>query len=56
MGLLALVLDGGSRYAPGMRFPDGGALTAVERARREQRLEAAGIIESGASPHPSATE
>jgi transposase len=33
-----------------MRYPDGGGLTAVERARREQvRLEAAAMIEAGAS-------
>jgi transposase len=33
-----------------MRYPDGGGLTAVERARREKvRLEAAEMIESGAS-------
>jgi transposase len=33
-----------------MRYPDGGGLTAEERARREQvRLEAAELIEAGAS-------
>ncbi|MFI5800368.1 helix-turn-helix domain-containing protein [Streptomyces sp. NPDC051677] len=33
-----------------MRYPDGGGLTADERARREQvRLEAADLIEAGAS-------
>ncbi|WP_123972406.1 winged helix-turn-helix domain-containing protein [Streptomyces sp. Ag109_O5-1] len=33
-----------------MRYPDGGGLTAKERARREQvRLEAADLIEAGAS-------
>jgi hypothetical protein len=33
-----------------MRYPDGGGLTAVERARREQvRLAAAELIEDGAS-------
>ena len=33
-----------------MRYPDGGGLTAVERARREQvRLAAAERIEAGAS-------
>src|ERR1700758_3157395 len=33
-----------------MRYPDGGGLTAEERARREQvRLAAAGLIEAGAS-------
>src|SRR5713101_5334233 len=38
------------RYAGGMRYPDGGGLTAEERARRERvRLEAADLIEAGAS-------
>src|SRR5207237_3621276 len=38
------------RYAGGMRYPDGGGLTAEERARREQvRLAAADLIEAGAS-------
>ena len=38
------------RYAGGMRYPDGGGLTAAERARREQvRLAAAEMIEAGAS-------
>jgi transposase len=33
-----------------MRYPDGGGLTAAERARREQvRLSAAELIEAGAS-------
>jgi transposase len=33
-----------------MRYPDGGGLTAVERARRERvRLEAAELIEAGAT-------
>ena len=33
-----------------MRYPDGGGLTAAERARREQvRFAAAGLIEAGAS-------
>jgi transposase len=33
-----------------MRYPDGGGLTAAERARREQvRLSAADLIEAGAS-------
>jgi transposase len=33
-----------------MRYPDGGGLTAAERARREQvRLEAAELIEAGAT-------
>src|SRR3954469_11620573 len=36
-------------YAGGMRYPDGGGLTAAERARREQvRLAAAEVIEAGA--------
>jgi transposase-like protein len=38
------------RYAGVMRYPDGGGLTAAERARREQvRLAAAELIEAGAS-------
>ena len=38
------------RYAGGMRYQDGGGLTAAERARREQvRLAAAELIEAGAS-------
>jgi putative transposase len=38
------------RYAGAMRYPDGGGLTAAERARREQvRLAAAELIEAGAS-------
>ncbi|MFE5375581.1 hypothetical protein ACFRA5_51635 [Streptomyces mirabilis] len=33
-----------------MRYPDGGCLTAEERARRERtRLAAADLIEAGAS-------
>jgi transposase len=37
-------------YAGVMRYPDGGGLTAAERARREQvRLAAAELIEAGAS-------
>jgi transposase len=37
------------RYAGVMRYPDGGGLTAAERARREQvRLAAADLIEVGA--------
>jgi hypothetical protein len=33
-----------------MRYPDGGGLTAAERARREQvRLAAAELIEAGTS-------
>jgi transposase len=40
------------RYAGGMRYPDGGGLTAQERARRERaRLAAAEMIEAGASDH-----
>jgi transposase len=38
------------RYARGMRYPEGGGLTAAARARREQvRLAAADLIEAGAS-------
>lgn len=38
------------RYAGGVRYADGGGLTAEERARREQvRLAAAELIEAGAS-------
>jgi transposase len=38
------------RYARGMRYPEGGGLTAEERARRERvRLEAADLVEAGAS-------
>src|SRR5690242_5255843 len=41
---------GCSRYASGMRYPDGGGLTAADRARREKvRLQAADMIEAGAS-------
>ncbi len=37
-------------YAGVMRYPDGGGLTAAERARREQvRLAAADLIKAGAS-------
>jgi transposase len=44
------VLAGAWCYAGGMRYPDGGGLTAAERARREQvRLAAADQIEAGAS-------
>ena len=40
----------GLRYAGSMRYPDGGGLTAEERARREcVRLAAAEWIEEGAS-------
>src|ERR1700740_2152503 len=39
-----------------MRYPDGGGLTAEERARREQvRLAAAEVIEAGASDREGAT-
>jgi transposase len=39
----------GSAYAGVMRYPDGGGLTAAERARRERvRLQAAELIEGGA--------
>jgi transposase len=38
------------RYARGMRYPEGGGLTAEERAGRERvRLAAADLIEAGAS-------
>ena len=48
--LRPLVVAGGSRYAGVMRYPDGGGLTAAERSRRERvRLEAAELIEAGAS-------
>ena len=41
---------GGGAMPGGMRYPDGGGLTAGERARREQvRLAAADQIEAGAS-------
>jgi hypothetical protein len=43
------------RYAGGMRYPDGGGLSAAERARREQvRFAAADLIEAGASDRGSA--
>jgi transposase len=45
-----LVIAAARCYAGGMRYPDGGGLTAAERARREQvRLAAADLIEAGAS-------
>src|SRR5207247_2488512 len=45
-----LTVRRGLRYAGGMRYPDGGGLTAAERARREQvRSAAADLIEAGAS-------
>ena len=48
--LRPLAVAGGSRYAGVMRYPDGGGLTAAERSRRERvRLEAAELIEAGAS-------
>jgi transposase len=38
------------RYAGGMRYAEGGGLTAAERARREQvRMAAADLIEAGTS-------
>jgi hypothetical protein len=46
----ALVMAAMPRYAGVMRYPDGGGLTAAERARGEQvRLAAAELIEAGAS-------
>jgi putative transposase len=40
----------GMRYAGGMRYGQGGGLTAAERARRERvRLAAAELIEAGVS-------
>src|SRR6266705_3652330 len=45
-----LVMAAAWCYAGVMRYPDGGGLTAAERARREQvRLAAAELIEAGAS-------
>jgi transposase len=50
LGLLGLVRRRLVRYAGVMRYPDGGGLTAEQRARREKvRLEAAELIEAGAS-------
>jgi hypothetical protein len=41
---------GAARYAGFMRYPDGGGLTAEDRARPEQvRLAAADLIEAGTS-------
>jgi transposase len=57
-GVLKIFNGGGLRpgdgwrvvqYAGGMRCPDGGGLTAAERARREQGRLAAELIEAGAS-------
>jgi len=49
-GVTGLVTAGWRCYAGIMRYPDGGGLTAAERACREQvRLAAADLIESGAS-------
>src|SRR6516225_5123707 len=49
-GLLSLVTWHLVRYAGSMRYPDGGGLTAEQRARRERvRLAAAEMIEAGAS-------
>ena len=54
-GLLSLVIRRVVRYAGTMRYPDGGGLTAAERARREQvRLAAAEMIEAGASDRAAA--
>ena len=48
--LLSLVRRRVLRYAGVMRYADGGGLTAEQRARREKvRLEAADLIEAGAS-------
>jgi len=44
------VIAGARCYAGVMRYPDGGGLTAAERARREQvRLSAADLMEGDAS-------
>ena len=44
------MIAGARCYAGVMRYPDGGGLTAAERARREQvRLSAADLMEGGAS-------
>jgi len=48
-GVTGLVVIVAWCYAVVMRYPDGGGLTAAERARREQvRLAAADLIEAGA--------
>jgi transposase len=45
-----MVMAAARCYAGVMRYPDGGGLTAAERARREQvRLAAAHLIEAGVS-------
>jgi transposase len=45
-----LAVGAASRYAGVMRYPEGGGLTAAERARREQvRLAAVELIEAGVS-------
>src|SRR3954468_7319913 len=51
MAVVPDLLTGGAvRYAEAVRYPDGGGLTAEERARRERvRLAAAEWIEEGAS-------
>src|SRR6201996_2395382 len=47
---MGLAVMSWQRYAGVMRYPDGGGLTAAERARREKvRLAAADLIEAGAS-------
>jgi len=49
-GVTRLVRGAARCYAGVMRYPDGGGLTAAERARREQvRLAAADLMEAGAS-------
>src|SRR5215469_6510057 len=49
-GVTGLVTAAAWCYAGVMRYPDGGGLTAAERARREQvRLAAAELFEAGAS-------
>jgi len=50
LGLRAVVLARGPRYAEVMGYIDGGGLTAEQRAHREKvRLEPAEMIEAGAS-------
>ncbi len=49
-GVTGLVAAAARCYAGGMRYPDGGGLTAADRVRREQvRLAAADLIEAGSS-------